>query len=144
MSRFSFCMPVLLLLLLPFFCLGQAVSEKIVQEAEHARYIAVISSDTTDLERFLADEFVYHQPTGDIISKNVYLQNTADGNPSILAAEITHLNIRIYDNAAVSGGSVTIDVRINGNERAADLLFLNVWILRDGRLQLAARQSSFQ
>lgn len=120
------------------------ITEKMIQTAEIERYEAIIAADTSALGIFLTEEFIYHQPTGVIVSKQQYLENTAAGNPAILTAEFRDKNITIYEDFAISRGIVSLDVLMQGNETSADLLFLNVWILRDGKLQLVARQSSFQ
>jgi hypothetical protein len=120
------------------------ITEKMIQTAEIERYEAIIAADTSALGIFLTEEFIYHQPTGVIVSKQQYLENSAAGNPSILTAEFREKNITIYENFAISKGIVSLDVLMHGNETSVDLLFLNVWILRDGKLQLVARQSSFQ
>ena len=120
------------------------ITEKMIQTAEIERYEAIIAADTSALGIFLTEEFIYHQPTGVIVSKQQYLENTAAGNPAILTAEFREKNITIYEDFAISRGIVSLDVLIQDNETSADLLFLNVWILRDGKLQLVARQSSFQ
>jgi hypothetical protein len=138
---------LLLLFALPHFLLfdnNGPITETMVKEAEHERYAAITEKDIPALAHILADEFVYHQPTGEIASKSEYLENTKAGNPSVLSADFSDLNVMVYDDFAVSRGIVAIEARLNGNEITAELLFLNVWIFRDGRLQLAARQSAFQ
>jgi ketosteroid isomerase-like protein len=41
-------------------------------------------------------------------------------------------------------GSTRLDVEIDGQPRHLDLAYLNVWVKRDGRWQLVARQSAFK
>jgi hypothetical protein len=40
-------------------------------------------------------------------------------------------------------GLTHLDIERNGNRGEIELRYLNVWVLRDGRWQLAARQSVF-
>ena len=135
--------------LLPYFAvlhsviLFNEVSVEMVVLAEESRYEAIITADVEKLSDLLADEFTYNQPTGIVVSKVGYLENVAAGNPVILSAEFLEMNVEIYDGFATSIGVVELEVRINNDELTAKLRFLNVWIFRDGRLQLASRQSAF-
>lgn len=119
------------------------ISIESIKEAEIERYSAIIKADTTTLERFLAEDFVYHQPTGNVASKREYLQNTKMGNPKITAAELITNEVTIYEKVAISRGSVQLKVVQNQTPSEVTLLFLNVWMLRDSQLQLVARQSTF-
>jgi hypothetical protein len=120
------------------------LSKEHVKATEKERYEAIIAADTSALSVMLAEEFIYHQPTGVVASKQQYLENTAAGNPAIISANFTALNVNIYNDFAVSRGMVSIEARMGGDKITADLLFLNVWILRDGQLKLTARQSAFR
>ena len=40
-------------------------------------------------------------------------------------------------------GDTHLDLEIGGERRKVDLRYLNVWVHRDGRWQLAQRQSAF-
>lgn len=135
--------------LLPYFAVLQSVilfnevSVEMVVLAEESRYEAIITADVEKLSDLLADEFTYNQPTGIVFSKAGYIESITEGNLAILSADFVEMNVEIYDGFATSNGVVELEVRINNNETTAKLRFLNVWIFRDGRLQLASRQSAF-
>ncbi len=135
--------------LLPYFAVLQSVilfnevSVEMVVLAEESRYEAIITADVEKLSDLLADEFTYNQPTGIVFSKAGYIESITEGNLTILSADFVEMNVEIYDGFATSNGVVELEVRINNNETTAKLRFLNVWIFRDGRLQLASRQSAF-
>jgi uncharacterized protein DUF4440 len=65
------------------------------------------------------------------------------GTVKIFRAERYDVKVNIYDDVATAMGSTRLDVEIAGERRKADLRYLNVWVKRDGRWQLAARQSAF-
>jgi ketosteroid isomerase-like protein len=52
--------------------------------------------------------------------------------------------VNVYGDVATAMGSTRLDVEIGGKRRQADLRYLNVWVKRDGRWQLAKRQSAFK
>lgn len=141
MKTLIFFPAIFLLVFIPG--LSAQITQSQVENAEAARYITMISADTTALSQMLADEFIYHQPTGDIVSKSEYLKNISSGNTQFLSANFTKLDVSLYGYVAVSRGSVVVELEINGNEITSGLRFLNVWVYRDGFLQLAARQSAF-
>ena len=46
-----------------------AAAEKEIDQIEDARYDAMMRGDLASLASILADEFVYHQPTGKVATK---------------------------------------------------------------------------
>jgi hypothetical protein len=141
MKTLIFFPAIFLLVFIPG--LTAQITQSQVENAETARYITMISADTTALSQMLADEFIYHQPTGVIVSKSEYLMNISSGNTLFRSANFTKLDVSLFGHVAVSRGTVEVELEVNGNEIASGLRFLNVWVYRDGLLQLAARQSAF-
>lgn len=119
------------------------INQDMVLIAENERYEAVTEADTVKLSRLLAEEFIYNQPTAQVATKAEYLKQTSDRNPAILSAEFTLIEVQLYDGFAVSKGVVQIEAVLGGQQIETDLMFLNLWVVRNGRLQLAARQSAF-
>jgi ketosteroid isomerase-like protein len=62
----------------------------------------------------------------------------------IKRAERYDVKIRIYGDVATAMGSTVVDLETKGEARVVDLRYLNVWVLRDGRWQLLARQSAIK
>jgi|SRR5271169_4270048 len=56
-----------------------ASPEEDVDRAEDARYDAMIRGDAAALASLLADEFLYHQPSGKTATKASYIQQTTSG-----------------------------------------------------------------
>lgn len=115
-----------------------------VDAAEDARYQAMIDQDRAALAASLADEFVYHQPSGLIASKTSYLGQVIGGPTKIFKAERYDVKIVLHGDVATAMGDTRLDIEINGKRIQPDLRYLNVWVKRDGRWQLAARQSVFK
>lgn len=119
------------------------ITKSEIEQIEILRYETIIDADLTTLTSLLAEEFIYHLPTGVIVSKSEYLMNISSGSTLFRSANFTKLDVTLYGHVAVSLGSVEVELEVNGSEMTTGLRFLNVWVYRDGHLQLAARQSAF-
>ena len=115
-----------------------------IDAAEDARYQAMINQDRAGLEASLADEFVYHQPNGMIATKAMYLGQVIGGPTKIYKAERYDVKIVVHGDVATAMGETRLDIELNGKRIQPDLRYLNVWVKRDDRWQLAARQSVFK
>ena len=120
-----------------------ATAEEEVDRAEDRRYAVMMQGDMTELANILADEFVYHQPTGKVATKASFIEQIRSGNVKFHEARRYDVTIHVYGNAATAMGLTHLDVDLNGERRQIDLRYLNVWVARDGRWQLASRQSAF-
>jgi ketosteroid isomerase-like protein len=115
-----------------------------VDAAEDARYRAMIDQDREALAATLADELVYHQPNGMIATKAMYLGQVIGGPNRIYKAERYDVKIVVHGETATAMGDTRLDVEMSGKRFQPELRYLNVWVKRDGRWQLAARQSVFK
>ncbi len=114
-----------------------------IHEVEDRRYDAMIRGDADALANTLAEEFVYHQPNGKINDKPGYVKQMQTGTVKIFSAERYDVKVDLYGDVATAMGSTRLDLEIGGERRKTDLRYLNVWVKRDGRWQLAKRQSAF-
>jgi len=112
--------------------------------AEDARYQAMIDQDREALAATLADDFLYHQPNGMVVTKAIYLGQVIGGPNKIYKAERYDVKIVVHGDVATAMGETRLDVEMSGKRFQPDLRYLNVWVKRDGRWQLAARQSVFK
>jgi len=133
-------------LLATTLCIGtvRADTEQEINQIEDERYQTMAALDALGLARILADEFVYHQPTGAVATKASYLEQIKSGRVKIKTFERYGVKVHDYGNTATAMGSTRLDIEMEGQPRHVDLAYLNVWIKRDGRWQLAARQSAFK
>jgi ketosteroid isomerase-like protein len=123
---------------------ARADTEQEINQIEERRYETMAAADTQGLAQILADEFVYHQPTGNVASKAMYLQQIGSGKVKIKTFERYGVTVHVYGDTATAMGSTRLDIELDGQSRKVDLAYLNVWVKRDGRWQLAARQSAFK
>jgi ketosteroid isomerase-like protein len=115
-----------------------------VDQIEDQRYAAMITGDLAAFAAILADEFIYHQPDGNVATKASYIEQVRSGPVKLTKAERYDVRIHVYGDVATAIGSTRLDLEQNGRPRQVDLRYLNVWVKRDGRWQLAARQSAFK
>ena len=113
-----------------------------VDAVEDARYAAMAAGDADGLAKMLADEFVYHQPTGAVQDKPGYIRQVTGGAVKLVKAERYDVKINVYGDTATVMGSTLVEAEMGGKAVRMDLRYLNVWVKRDGRWQLAARQSA--
>lgn len=115
-----------------------------VNAAEEARYAVMIAQDRAALAAILADEFIYHQPSGRVQDKAGYIEQVTGGDVRIQKAERYDIKINVYGGTATATGSTKVDVELKGEPKQFDLRFLDVWVKRDGRWQIVARQSAYK
>ena len=116
-----------------------------VMQADAERIQARVDEDWETLSKSLAKEFVYHMPSGVIADKKTYLTaQQAEGALKFLSSTPQETYVRVYEGAAVNRGVSATEVEIDGKKQTIPLRYLNLWIWRDGRWQLAARQSSIE
>lgn len=145
MNRTALTRLLLLALLLIGVRAGFAATvEEEIAQAEEARYAAMIARDKATLAQILADEFVYHQPSGKVQNKPGYLEQVTTGEVRITKAQRYDTSTHVYGDTATVMGSTKVDLEMKGEPKVFDLYFLNVWVKRDGRWQIVARQSAFK
>ena len=115
-----------------------------VHEAEERRYKAMMDMNPEALADSLADEFFYHQPNGKNNDKEGYIKQMMTGVVKIFSAERYDVKVNVYGDVATAMGGTRLDIELGGERRKTDLRYLNVWVKRDGRWQLAKRQSAFK
>ena len=118
-------------------------AEQDVSKAEDARYDIMIRNDQVAFDAILADEFVYHQPSGAIVPKAQFMANYKSGDVKINSAVRENVTIKVYGETATAMGDTKVEFVLKGEPKKVHLRYLNVWLKRDSRWQLAARQSAY-
>jgi ketosteroid isomerase-like protein len=115
-----------------------------VNQAEERRYAAMIAGDMGRVANLLADEFMFNQPGGTIATKASLLEQLKSGEVKVYKVERFDVTIHVYGTTASVMGSTRLDREIKGERRVVLMRSLDLWVLRDDRWQLAARQSTYQ
>jgi hypothetical protein len=123
----------------------QAPPEDDLATAHAERFTAMVAGDVDVLGPMLADELTYAHSDGRVESKEQFLASLAGGDLVYLAiASEGESVIRCYggDGVGVITGAARFRVRLGEREGEMTLRYTSVYVLRDGRWQLAAWHSS--
>lgn len=122
--------------------LAQESTEAALNRLEDLRYEALKNADAKLMDGIYADEFVYQTFLGVTHSKASYIDSVVSGDVKINTFQRENSRVRFYGNTATVMATTHLDVTIRGEPRQVSLNYLNVWVKRDGRWQLVARQST--
>lgn len=115
-----------------------------IRAADDSRLRALVESDLPALERGLSDDLVYTHASGWRQTKAELLASLRSGELVYHSFSSDNLKIQPLGTAVVVTGHAAARVRAKGQELDVSLLYLEVYVKRDGRWQLAAWQSTRQ
>lgn len=122
---------------------AQGMTEQKVLQLEHDWANADVKADTAAIERLEAADFVFTGPDGMVTGKSDDLNDLKTGNFKADAIDLTDLKTRIYGNAAVITGKVTLkNCKWRGKDISGDYRFTDVWAKVNGNWQVVASQSA--
>lgn len=114
-----------------------------IRALEDRRYKAMVAADRAVLEELLADDLIYTHSNAVIDTKQSYIDGILGGKWAYAAAERPVENIDVFGDCARVTGHVRLTLRnADGTTRGVNGRFLNLWLKRDGKWQLAAWQST--
>ena len=109
-----------------------------VDQMEVTCYNAAMNKDESGLDLCLAPEFTYNAPDGSTKNKEQYL--SAIMQEKSTRSERHSVSIDASAKTAYSHGTSSMSKQVGGIEDTQKIHYLNVWVLRNGRWQLVARQ----
>jgi ketosteroid isomerase-like protein len=110
---------------------------------ENRRYKAMVEADRPVLEELLADDLIYTHSNAVIDTKQSYIDGILGGRWAYAAAERPDEKIDVFGDCARVTGHVRLTLRNpDGSTRGVNGRFLNLWLKRNGKWQLAAWQST--
>jgi uncharacterized protein (TIGR02246 family) len=121
---------------------GQESTEAELNRLEDLRYEAMKNADTKLMGELFADEFVYQTLLGATHSKTSYIAQFVSGDVKINTFKRENSRVKFYGDVATVMATTHLDIAFKGEQRQVSLFYLNVWVKRDGRWQLVARQST--
>jgi len=130
----------LLLVAAPAF--AQESSEAELNRLEDLRYEAMKNADAKTMSELFADEFVYQTLQGLTHTKSSYIALFVSGDVKINSFKRENSRVRFYGDTAIVMATTHLDIAFKGEARQVSLFYTNVWVKRDGRWQLVARQST--
>jgi ketosteroid isomerase-like protein len=130
----------LLVIAAPVF--AQESSEAELNRLEDLRYEAMKNADARTMGELFADEFVYQTLQGVTHTKSSYIGVITSGDVKINTFKRENSRVRFYGDTAIVMATTHLDIAFKGEARQLSLFYTNVWVKRDGRWQLVARQST--
>lgn len=121
---------------------AQVSTEAELNRLEDLRYEAMKNMDGPTLDKIFADEFVYQTLRGKTHSKESYTKSVMSGDVKIHSFKRENSRVKFYGDTATVMATTVLDIEFSGERSQISLFYLNVWVKRDGRWQLVARQST--
>jgi len=114
-----------------------------VRKAEEARFAATIKGDLAALGALMADDMTYCHSSSKLETKQEFLDLVKSGYYQYKVINAHDISVRLYgDDTALANGLAEVEVVTNGSPLSIKLRFLEVWVKRSGRWQIAAWQSA--
>jgi Uncharacterized protein conserved in bacteria with a cystatin-like fold len=111
-----------------------------IQALERELRDALLASDTRALDSMFSDDFIYQHASADVNMKDHFLRRIGEHELKFVVLEPSDVNIRVYKDAAVVTGQLTI--RITKFKNNAIRRFTRVYIRDNGQWKVVAHQSS--
>ena len=110
---------------------------------ENRRYKAMVEVDTAALNELLADDLIYTHSNAVVDTKQSYIDGIVGKRWHYAATERPEEKIEVFGDCARVTGHVRLTLKnADGSTRQVNGRFLNLWLKRNGRWQLAAWQST--
>ena len=114
-----------------------------IRNLEDRRYKAMVEADKVALNDLLADDLIYTHSNAVIDTKQSYIDGILSGRWAYSAAERPVENIDMFGDTARVTGHVRLTLRnADGTTRQVNGRFLNLWVKRNDKWQMAGWQST--
>ena len=113
-----------------------------IEQADQARYQAMVNADLAALAALLADDLSYTHSSALNENRAQYLASVASGRFRYLGVQRSDLEVRLLGDSAFMHGRAILHAVVDGTERQLDNRFLSVWTRRAGHWQMAAWAST--
>lgn len=121
---------------------AQSPAADAVKAAELARFKAMTTGDFAGLGKLLADDLVYTHSSAAVDTKASFMEALTSGRTKYKSIEPRDVKVRVYGNTAIINAEAHFLVDANGQALDNQLRYTDVWVLRDGRWQMVAWQST--
>jgi ketosteroid isomerase-like protein len=115
--------------------------EQEVRQAIEKYRTALLQRDIPALEKIWADDYVFVNATGDVLTKAQRLANAKSGATKLDSIrEAENITVRVYQNSAVATSRVTIKGKYSGQPIGGQYRSTHVWVKGPEGWQLVANQ----
>ena len=119
---------------------GSVEQELIKLETEWSN--AWVKPDIAFLDQILADDWVFTDPDGNVLTKAQDIAAIKSGEYVFTSAVADEMKVRVYGNAAVVSGRFTAKETLKGKDVSGQVRFTDTFIKRAGRWQCVATHAS--
>ena len=119
-----------------------ASDEQELMRLEDQSHEAFLRNDTETLDRILADDFVFTDPEGKFVTKAEWIADMESGELTFESIHMDDLRVRIFGDAAVTNGRVTMKTRSKEGSINSQYCYIVMYVRRDGRWQAVAEQAT--
>src|SRR5213596_813935 len=145
------CIPYLTIsMALLSFAVGQSAtppdsenskSEQEVSQAIQEYRAALLQRDVPTLEKIWADDYIFVNASGEVLTKAQRLANAKSGATTLDSInEEENITVRVYQNSAVATSRVTIKGQYGGQLTSGQYRSTHVWVKGPAGLQLVSNQ----
>ncbi len=116
-------------------------SEQEVRQAIEKYRTALLQRDIPALEKIWADDYVFVNASGDVLTKAQRLANVKSGATTLDSIkEEEDIIVRVYQNSAVATSRVTIKGQYGGQSTSGQYRSTHVWVKGSTGWQLVSNQ----
>jgi len=113
-----------------------------IEHVEQERCDAMIAADGTALQRLFSDEATWIHSSGQIDSREAFIEKITSGASRYLTINRTETTIRLYGDVAVSAGIATMTAIAGGVSKSLRNRYVNVWVADGSGFRLVSAQST--
>ena len=116
-------------------------SEQEVRQAIEKYRTALLQRDVSALEKIWADDYVFVNAAGDVVTKAQRLANVKSGATKLESInKEENIAVRVYQNSAVATSRVAIKGKYGGQSTSGQYRSTHVWVKGPEGWQLVANQ----
>lgn len=116
-------------------------SEQEVKQMIEKYRSALLQRDIPALEKIWAEDYIFVNASGDVLSKTQRLANAKSGATTLDSIkEEENITVRVYQNSAVATSRVTIKGQYGGQSTSGQYRSTHVWVKGSAGWQLVSNQ----
>jgi ketosteroid isomerase-like protein len=120
---------------------ANSTSEQEIRQLVEKYRTAILQRDIATLEKIWADDYVFVNAAGDVLTKTERLANVKSGATALDSInEEENVTVRVYQNSAVVTSRVTLKGQYSGQPISGEYRSTLVWVKGPGGWQLVSNQ----
>ena len=120
---------------------ANSASEQEVRQMIKKYRTAILQRDIATLEKIWADDYVFVNAAGDVLTKTERLANIKSGATTLDSInQEENVTVRVYQNSAVTTSRVTLKGQYSGQPISGDYRSTLVWVKGPAGWQLVSNQ----